>query len=440
MKINRLSEDDFTKIIKQAGGSRYSQDDSRERNLNADYIFDDAIVELKFVEEEGVEKEARQLKLSKLFLKYEESPVIVLDPLILSQKDQKQYFNIMEGPIKTHVKKASKQLKATNTELGKSLRKILIIVNNGYSSLDQDEFSQVVTKCVKNDTTNIDFVISCGIYYYSDGYDSYFLGPFELCKIDDFNVPHEFESIRNSWNIFLDQYMTRFITEPDREVNARLPVLDLEFQVNGRTYIKPTPQFGKKSEFYVTGRPRVNSTGIEISPIVAKTFPKLSRQVWELVRSTISDSWKLQESYEEWTCHYMNEEENYINELQPLVPINVELDNSSLDCFSDLCAIANDQFNELAKKIILSARKIDDTKVEVTRYIYLVIQVIGRDKKNDLASIYIASGTEQPVITDVIVENQQVFFEWGVSLASAYAIKNGIDVVLYSKNTKYAWI
>ena len=39
---------------------------------------------------------------------------------------EKQYFNIMEGPIKTHVKKASKQLKATNAELGKSLRKILI--------------------------------------------------------------------------------------------------------------------------------------------------------------------------------------------------------------------------------------------------------------------------------------------------------------------------
>ncbi len=64
MRIYKLIEDDFDRIIESAGGKRLSEDDSREKSANVDYILDDAIIELKFVEEEGLEKQERQQKLA----------------------------------------------------------------------------------------------------------------------------------------------------------------------------------------------------------------------------------------------------------------------------------------------------------------------------------------------------------------------------------------
>ena len=441
--INRLTENDFTGIISEAGGARYSDDDSREQTLNADYVIGDSIVELKLIEEEGIEKNTRQLKLSRLFSKYNDASVVVLDPALLSEKDRRHYFNIMEGPIKTQIKKASKQLNITRTKLAKKTANILIVVNNGYSSLNLDEFKQVVEKCARNDTSSIDFVISCGIYYYSDGFDSYVIAPFELCGIKQKNEPVEIQSIRKSWGAFLDRYMTRFLTDQNRDRNAKLPVLDIEFSVDDRTYVKPTPPFGKESEFYRHGRPRINSSGINECPLVARTFPKLSRREWSLLKGIISDDWKLKETYEQWIRHFMDEEESYNNELQPLVPVKLENNNKispKIIEFYDLCTIANEKFNKLAKKIIVSARCIDDVKIEITRFIYLVIKEIGRDKKNDLSSIYIATGVDEPIILESIVENKRIFFEWGISLAAAYAVKNSIDIVLYHKDTRYSWI
>lgn len=446
VRIDRLTENNFTEVIENAGGKRFSNDDSREEQLNADYMLENAIVELKLVEEEGLEKKTRQSKLSDLFINYKTSPVIVLDPQILSEEDRKKYFNILEGPIKTHVKKASKQLKSTSIKAGNEKKKFLLIVNNGYSALDAEEFKRVVNKCVRNDTNHIDYVISCGIYYYSDGFDSYVIAPFELEKITSSVEPPEFDLILSSWHDFLNRYMSRFIIEPERRENARLPVLDLEFEVNGITFVKPTPPFGEKSKFWVAGRPRINTSEIKVCPLVAMTFPKLSRRAWNLMKNTISDTWRLQDSYEEWVSFSLNEEKEYANDLQPFVPIKVgfekliiQADEGHISNFYDLCNFVNKEFDKLAKEIIFSARNIDNTKVVVTKYVFLLTKEIGRDQKNDISSIYVVTDNGRPEITEVILKNKQIFFEHGLSLASAYAVKTGIDMVLYHKDTKYAW-
>jgi hypothetical protein len=293
IRINRLTESDITAIVDAAGGVRYSADDSKEQRLNADYVINNAIVELKLVEEEGLEKDARQKKLSDLFVKYDTCPVVVLDPKILSNEDQKKYFNILEGPIKTHVKKASKQLKSTHSRLPRDYKKILLIINNGYSALDMDEFRTIVEKCVKNDTNNIDYVICCGMYYYSDGFDSYVIAPFEIKAIYDNAEPEEFGAIQKSWNVFMDKLMTSFITEPDTNKHSKLPILDIEFEVNGISFVKPAPPFGSESNYWIAGRPRINSSNINECPVVGLAFPKLSKKSWNLIRDTIDDSWKL---------------------------------------------------------------------------------------------------------------------------------------------------
>ena len=45
----------------------------------------------------------------------------------------------------------------------------------------------------------------------------------------------------------------------------------------------------------------------------------------------------------------------------------------------------------------------------------------------------------EPEILETCVENERIFFEHGLSLASAYALKNNVSVVLHHKDKKYAW-
>lgn len=182
-RINYITEDNFTQIILDAGGRKFSEDYSKEKELNADYVLFDSLIELKNIEETGLDKKTRQLKIADIFDKYNHDyPVIVVDPKILNQHDLRSYNNIMEGPIKTHVKKASNQLKVSNADKNKELQ-VLILLNNGYAALDHFEFKELAEKCAKNDSSNIDYLITCGIYYYSDGFDSYFIAPFKLSAI-----------------------------------------------------------------------------------------------------------------------------------------------------------------------------------------------------------------------------------------------------------------
>lgn len=453
-KINRLTESDFTGIFEAAGGKRFSNDDSKEKDLNADYVIGNIIVELKLVEEEGFEKSARQQKLSNLFTKYNNSPVVVIDPNTLTYEDQRKYFNILEGPIKTHVKRASKQLKSTSSMLGEGYKKVLLIVNNGYSAFGIDEFKAAVDKRVKNDTSNIDYVISCGIYYYSDGFDSFVLAPFEIKEIydkadtdtDTDTDTDIFKDIRESWSIFLNQYMTKFSTDTSKERQARLPVLDLEFEVNEVTFVKPSPPLGKESKYFAAGRQRINTSGIDDYPIVAMTFPKLSRKSWGLVKDAFEDSRYLHESYEEWAKFSLDEEKKNKNNIQPFVPVPIKFDtllrhieNGCITNFIDLCNYTNELFNDLIHELISLARNVDDTRIELEKYILLVNQEIGRDKKNDLCSIYSINNIDKPGVLETLLENEQIFFEHGLSLASAYAIKKNIGIVLHYKDKRYAW-
>ena len=194
------------------------------------------------------------------------------------------------------------------------------------------------------------------------------------------------------------------------------------------------------------GRPRINSSGIDVCPAVALTFPKISRDSWNLVRNAIEDPWKLQNSYEDWIRFSLEEENGYINTVQPFVPVSIEgealldlVKKGQLTNFSDICGYANTVFEDVVREIMFSARGVCDTKIELGRYILLVNREIGRDKKNDLCSIYIAENVSDPEILETLVDGERIFFEHGLSLAAAYALKKNISMVLHYKDKTYAW-
>lgn len=64
--FSTLTELDFDEIVLNAGGRRYTSDPSI-KELNCDYIFDDAVIELKMIEEEPADKKVKQEKLANLF-------------------------------------------------------------------------------------------------------------------------------------------------------------------------------------------------------------------------------------------------------------------------------------------------------------------------------------------------------------------------------------
>src|SRR5690606_31384132 len=131
LRPSRISESFITRVVEDAGGRRVVEDDSTQVTLNADYVLGDFVLELKDLQEDVLEKGRHQQKLAKLFAPYWQGwDAIELDPSILSKEDLRAYLDILGAPIQRHVRKASKQVKATRQLLGNSgLRGGLILLN-----------------------------------------------------------------------------------------------------------------------------------------------------------------------------------------------------------------------------------------------------------------------------------------------------------------------
>lgn len=436
MRIKKISEVEFDTVVEAAGGSRIRADSS------ADYQWKDAVVELKLVLEEGLKKASRQNKIANLFQETQPGkPVIVVDPQLLDEKRLMAYYNIVSGPIKSHVKKAAKQLDVTSQRYNPPPARVLIILNIGYATLLPDEFKAVCAKCVRNDTTKIDWVICGGIYFYSDKFDSYVIAPLEGIPIDVGRSLSFLPELQAAWGKFAEAAVTDLIRAKPAVPESRLPVVDLAFELDGIRYVKPSPRM-PKSDFWPSGtRPRDNSSGIDRSPPVARTFPGLSEGNWNRFRKRLGGYSQLQSSYEGWLS-FQNDQEQQLNEkLKPFIKVNVDYEefsawnsDSTVDWrFSDMCRFANHLFDIRIREVLERLKDKNELRVILPEYIELVVTEIGQDKANDLASIYYVSEMSASPKRDAILENERLFFEYGATLAASYAVKRNVDVVVYVK-------
>jgi hypothetical protein len=302
----------------------------------------------------------------------------------------------------------------------------LLVINTGYSSLFMDDFEKIVTKIAKNDSKSIDYVIIAGAYFYGDGFDFYSFFPFELVKINS-NSKDEFKSfniLRDKWELFTDNIMTEMIVPKKTNRERKRINYDFEYERSGKYYIQPTPLIGKKSEYFINGRLRKNTSGINTCPPVGKTFPYLSKNNWILAKKSLLDNFHLEESPEDY--------KNKINTIEPeikmpIVPIDIdyllfkkhcEL-NDINETFNELCLYANKIFQKQLEKIHNSIINLDENKIIPIKYILLQVKEIGQDKKFDISSIYkvnneIMTGDEK---REIIFENERIFFEYASILA-----------------------
>lgn len=450
VKIGKLTEEDFHDLIIKLGGRGFSPDHSREKVKNADFLLGNALIELKLIDEEGLEKDERRRKLARIFGAREPNrPVIVLRPDLLDEEGRRAYYSAMLGPIKTHIEKANKQVKKSAEKLGGNPSRVLLLVNNGYAALSHEEFRDIAVRRACNATHNIDAVVVAGLYYYSDTFDSYFFPSMDLFPIQVDRPFTGYEKLLAAWQKFGANHLTRnFIFGERTHDEHRLPVQELTYELDGVTYVKPAPPMGKPSEFFVNGRPRHNSTGITSCSAVAQTFPDFDAITWQWFKDRLPTEPFFQNSYADWLRHRRDQQELRAIPTRPFVPVRVDFDACAEWCEREsrvlgtqaVCDYANSVFEIAVRRVLERADDFGDSPILTPRYVLLVTEVIGQDMANDLSSIYLVNDGLNGERRQSLMENQRVFFEHGLPLAAAFAVKHGVDIVRHKKNLTNAWV
>lgn len=246
--VPRITESFIDKIIELMGGRRLNEEEKAfEKDENADYLLKGSVAELKILEEEGLEKRERQIKIAnslsdKFYLPDEVD--ISIEHMPESAKDD--YRRIIATPIRKRVRKAAKQIKKTKQHLGKQNELgLLIAVNNGFNSLPHDEFDNLVLSHCRRSTSQIDFILCTTIEYHQGVFDSYV-----FCSSNGYSVD---ESIANPFKedyirFVGDQFNERmtYMVRNQVELMAAnkdllVPVSDIVFDREGVRFIRQAP-------------------------------------------------------------------------------------------------------------------------------------------------------------------------------------------------------
>jgi len=261
--IPRITESFFDKVIERAGGRRLSEIEKKDGVQNADYLMPGAVLELKIIEEEGLEKQTRQDKILKLLSeKYILPDVVDIDIKRVPDEIKPEYKKILGGPIKTAVKKASKQIKATRSHLNRVFDLgILLAVNNGYGSLPHDEFENLVLTYARRDTSQIDFILCSTVDHHQGDFDTYVFIVSHCYPINsglEFPKSDEIIQIINEFFGEAMTYMMQNQMDPALWNDTLPPVTDIMFNGDGVQFIRKAPEV-PDSRFSKIGTEPANS-------------------------------------------------------------------------------------------------------------------------------------------------------------------------------------
>ena len=88
-----------------------------------------------------------------------------------------------------------------------------------------------------------------GCYFYSDGFDSFFLWPLEYVplRLDNFLG---FDALHAAWHRLAESFMSRVVMGDLGADPFKGPVVDTQFEIDETTFVKPAPPIGGKSDFF----------------------------------------------------------------------------------------------------------------------------------------------------------------------------------------------
>lgn len=443
-RIRRLSEAEIEMVVIRAGGERAHADADRRSLRGADFALGSSVIELKILEDEGLDKPERQKKLAKLFReRFPTRPTVVLDRGLLDAQGQRAYDRIVEGPVKTAVSSARQQLQQTRSEHN-ATSTVLWVINNGYSSLSHSALMELVARRARNDSSNIDAVVVSGAYVYSDTFDSFFLWPIDCTPLHLDRPFQAFAALRDAWNGLAMDRMTASLREPPATDDTKGPVVDISFCLEGVTYVMPTPPMGRESKFFINGRPRNNSTGITSSPPVATVFAGINRHEWNKFKRrhalAVSSA-----DYNEWTIRAARARSEC--DLKPFITMPVThagwsewVRQRPKETSVSVHRYATDLFQKRILGVINGARERTGDAVLPRRYMLLITEHIGQDLAFDIS--HLAEVCTLPDGNDHIDEiwtDKPMFFEQALTVAAAESIARSVECVLWEKDKTYAW-
>jgi|GEM_PF-3512393 len=461
LQFSLFTEQDFDEIIYKAGGIKYQDKyEVKKGEKNCDYILDEAVIELKFIDvnptENKADKKLKQKKLAKLFPS--KAKTIVLYP---SDENKYMYYQILSKPIQNQLKKASKQLQESAIKVDAKI-KIAIIMNNGLTMTSPDEFRKMAIEQTKNNTSGIDILIVCGMYYFSDKFKMITNFEFKDIQINEiknykfieklaslffyktkkYKTKQIIDKLRISWNSKIEEYMTSQIVDIKMK-RKKEPIQDLFFELNGIRYVKPPIQWGESSEFYPKGRLREDSSNIDTCNPVSYILPVFNNESYIYAKRNLLENEILKESLEEYIQWAKNEQLSFSDIFQPISLIEVskyELKNLEMPLsINKIQKAANLNFENKFKKIKDNCVEYSEEIIS-KNFIFVEIKEIGIDQANDIAFIsHIKSEDNTNLKQNFLIYGERMKYECAILLALSYCIAKNAEIVCYHRNEDFKW-
>ena len=214
--------------------------------LNADYLSENSIGELKIFEEEGLLKKERQSRIAELMKEYrDENKLVYLNIESLPQEVRPQFENQIARPFQTAIKKASKQIKQTAIVTNKAGARVVFAVNNGFSYLDADNFERIFVSRCKRDSKSIDYAACVTVDYHQGDFEAYVFCTTRVHKINN-DQKWEYEDkfielVGKHFEVSMT-HMMRDQMNPELWKKNLPPVQSICFERDGISYLREAPR------------------------------------------------------------------------------------------------------------------------------------------------------------------------------------------------------
>jgi hypothetical protein len=233
----RINEGFVDAMIADAGGRRLTKQERGRGEENADYLLNEHVFELKEIREEvfGDDKIQRQSKLASLLIPYHPlDSEIRINRAVLTARDTRAFDDLVGTPIKTAVKKAAAQIRATKAGLGLARwRGGLILVNSGSYTMSADRCLALAGRYAAKDTTQIKEIICITQSYRTNSFDH---------QISSIFLPREprsavAEQLFIAWRKQLHTLMGNWVSAGLRNVADPIePPVPIQFVATGRIF------------------------------------------------------------------------------------------------------------------------------------------------------------------------------------------------------------
>lgn len=244
--IPKITESFIDGVLYDLGWVRYTDHYTIESGVpNADYIEKSSVGELKIFEEEGLLKEERQNKISLLFNLFGLAEGVVdLNVEDIPEEFRSKYEDIVSRPFQSAIKKASKQLKSTAEKANLIGDRVIFAVNNGYSSLNADNFERLFVSRCKRDSRTISHAACITIDYYQGNFDSFINCSIGVHKINSNDVWRFEAAFTRLVQEYFNKQMTYMMANqmnPELQRNSIEPVKSIFFEREGVRYEFSSP-------------------------------------------------------------------------------------------------------------------------------------------------------------------------------------------------------